>query len=52
MSIQSTRTITRSEAEKMYRERIVEHLSRLHDMEDSELEELLDETYYNYTIDG
>lgn len=51
MSVQSTRFITREDAEELVKERRARKLD-VSQLTDEEIEEELDETFYNYIITG
>jgi hypothetical protein len=51
MGVQSTKFLTRDEAEELVRERRARILD-ISQLTDEELEDELDETFYNYIITG
>jgi len=50
MSIQTTIYISREEAEAKYIAKVTEQLANLKSISDDDLEESIDEHFYNYTI--
>jgi len=50
MGIQSTKYITRQEAEQIAVKSLTDKISGISLMEDSDLEDMLDEHFYNYII--